>query len=281
MPKGNENSDYDPEATRMTLGEHLDELRVRIIRSLIGLAVGTAVGLASGKQLVWLLVWPYRVAATELGMAPELAVMSAGAGFDSYMKISFYFGLILACPWIVYQLWMFIAAGLYPKERRYVSSTVPLLFLAGAAFFVLAVAVPAIRFLLMFDHWMGLKPVVTLQSHIGFMTDMILAFGLAFQTPLAIYILAKVGLVSMGTLHKYRKHAIFAILVFSAVFAPPDALSMLAMAGPMWLLYEFGVVLAYFAIRKQRRQEEMERRQEESGGEPDPDPVDEHDALLG
>jgi sec-independent protein translocase protein TatC len=250
-----------PDEKRMSLVEHLEELRRRLIYSLAGLAVAMALALIFGHQIIALLKYPYDKAVSQLGMPSQLSVLSAGAGFDAYMKVSFYCGLILSCPWIVYQLWMFVSAGLYPRERRYVTYSVPfsaLLFMGGAAFFLLAVSVPAIRFLLWFDHWMGLNPIVTLQSHVEFMTDMILAFGLAFQTPLAIFILARVGLVSIRTLNRYRRHAIFVILVFSAVFAPPDVLSMLAMALPMWMLFEAGVLLAYITVRKQERQEREE-----------------------
>jgi sec-independent protein translocase protein TatC len=261
--------EQEQEATRMSLGEHLDELRRRVIYSLLGLATAMAAALVFGREIVWVLKHPYDAALQQVepGADAGLAVLSAGAGFDAYMRISFYCGLVIACPWILYQLWLFISAGLYPNERRYVSRSVPfsvLLFLGGTAFFYFFVAVPAIRFLLWFDRYMGLKPMVTLQSHVGFMTDMFLAFGIAFQTPLAILILAKVGLVDMKMLNRYRRMAIFAILVFSAVFAPPDALSMLAMAVPMWLLYEFGVLLAFLAIRKRQREKAQEAAEDQS-----------------
>lgn len=241
----------------MTLGEHLEELRRRVIYALLGVAVAVAVSLAFAREVILAFEWPYQKALAEIGMPWEkLAVLSVGAGFDVYMRVALYCGLLLAGPWIIYQAWAFVAAGLHPRERRVVLMAVPAfvgLFLGGAAFFVAFVAVPAIKFLIGFDRWLDLDPVVTLQSQIGFMTDMVLAFGLAFQTPLAILLLAKVGLVSMKTLRKYRRHAIVAIAAFAAVFAPPDALSMLALGLPMWLLYELGVVLAYFlALRKKK-----------------------------
>jgi sec-independent protein translocase protein TatC len=93
---------------------------------------------------------------------------------------------------------------------------------------------------------------------------MMIVFGLAFQTPLIILLLAKIGLVSMRTLHKYRRHAVVVILAFAAVFAPGDVISMIALALPMWLLYELGVVLAYFlALKKSPAEEEQERQDEQ------------------
>jgi sec-independent protein translocase protein TatC len=253
--------DQDTEV-RMSLGEHLEELRRRIIYALIGVAGGLAVGLVFARQVILLMEHPYRKAAEALGMPNEpLVVLSMGGGFDLYMRTSLWIGVLIAGPWIIYQLWAFVSAGLLPREKRMVRFAVPffvLLFLAGAAFFVFFVAVPAFRFLLYFDtdyfkagDMGGTKAIITLQNYVGMMTEMIIVFGFAFQTPLVVFVLAKVGLVSMKTLHKYRRHVIVAIMAFSAVFAPPDALSMIVLAVPMWLLYELGVVLAYFLALKE------------------------------
>ena len=254
------------DATRMSLGEHLEELRTRLIYAVAGLMIAMVLGLVLGKPLLQFLTHPYSVACKSLGATDELMVTSAGAGLDAYLQISFYFGLILAGPWILIQLWLFISAGLYPKERQYISRSIPFslgLFVLGGAFFVWFVAVPALKFLIWFDQWMGLKPMVTLTSHMSFMTDMILTFGLAFQLPLAVLILAKVGIADMGTFNRFRKHVVVAIAAFSAVFAPGDPWSMVLMAIPMWMLYELGVGLAYLSIRKQKKEEEAERLREE------------------
>ncbi len=241
---------------RMSLGEHLEELRRRIIYSLYGVAAGAAVGLAFGRYVILAMEYPYKVALAKLGRpAEQLAVLSVGAGFDLYMKTALYCGLLLGAPWIIYQIWAFVSVGLLPREKQAVRFAVPffvVLFLCGAAFFVFLVAVPALEFLIGFDHWLEVTPVVTLQSQVGFMAEMMIVFGLAFQTPLAILVLAKAGLVSMRGLRKYRRHVIVAITAFAAVFAPGDVISMFALAVPMWLLYELGVLLAWFLALRRR-----------------------------
>jgi sec-independent protein translocase protein TatC len=163
--------------------------------------------------------------------------------------------LILAAPWIIYQLWAFISAGLYPKERRLVHHFVPafvVLFAGGAAFFLFVVSVPTIKGLLWFDNLVEGHTVITIQNQIDFMGNLMLVFGLAFQIPLAILILARVGLVSMKGINKYRRHVIMGILIFGAVMGPGDVLSSTALALPMWLLYEAGALLAYFLVLKKK-----------------------------
>jgi len=245
---------------RMSLGEHLEELRRRIIYSLLGVAAGGIVGLVFGRWIILMMEYPYKVALAKLGQpAEQLAVLSVGAGFDLYMKTAMYCGLLIGAPWIIYQIWAFVSVGLLPRERRAVRFAIPFfvaLFLCGATFFVFLVAVPALEFLIGFDHWLEVKPVVTLQSQVGFMAEMMIVFGFAFQTPLVILVLAKVGLVSMRGLRKCRRHAIVAITAFAAVFAPGDVISMFALAVPMWLLYEGGVLLAWFLALRGREAEE-------------------------
>lgn len=257
--------DPSPAENKMSLTEHLEELRRRIIYALLGVAVTLGLSLAFARQVILALEYPFNQVMAEMGSSQKLNVLSIGAGFDLYMRVALYCGLIAASPWIIYQVWAFVSAGLYSKEKRFVQYSIPFsiaLFLAGGAFFIGFVAVPATRFLVHFDIWLDVAPMVSINNQIEFMTDMILVFGVAFQMPLATLILAKVGLVSMETLRAYRKHVIFAIVVFSGIFAPPDALSMLAMIFPMWLLYELGVALAYLLVYRREQAEQPEDLEE-------------------
>lgn len=234
------------EPKQMTLVEHLDELRRRIIYALLGLAVGVVVALTMGRTVVELLRHPYARAMTAAGLEPDLAVLNHTAGFTIYLKTALMTALIISSPWVFYQLWMFVSAGLRPKERRGVLFAVPFsafLFLAGAAFFLFVVAVPILSFLISFNRWLGLEMVITFESHITFMASMSLVFALAFQTPLAVLILGRVGIVSLKKLNYYRRHVIIAILICAALMTPPDPLSQMCLALPMWLLYELGVLL--------------------------------------
>ena len=240
----------------MTLVEHLDELRRRIIYALLGLAVGIAAALMMGRRVVELLRHPYARAMNAAGLEPNLAVLNHTAGFTIYLKTALMTGLIISSPWVFYQLWMFVSAGLHPKERRGVVFAVPFsacLFLAGAVFFLFVVAVPILSFLISFNDWLGLEMVITFESHVTFMATMALVFGLAFQTPLAVLILGRLGIVPLKKLNYYRRHVIIAILICAALLTPPDPLSQICLAVPMWLLYELGVILVRILAPRARQ----------------------------
>jgi sec-independent protein translocase protein TatC len=252
-PRTSANDELD--ASRMGLEEHLEELRWRILYAILGLAVATAVCLIFAPRLIEWLKGPYVAAMNSVGLEPDLAVLDVSAGLKNYLKVSIYAGLVIASPWVFYQFWAFVAAGLYERERRYVHFAAPAcagLFIAGATFFVLVVARPVLSFLLGLTVWLGMTPIITFDSHIGFMARMMVVFGLAFQTPLLILLLRLMDVVSMAALHHYRRHVIVGIFLMAAIFTPPDPLSQLAMAIPMWLLYELGIVLSWIFVRRNR-----------------------------
>ncbi|KKN92764.1 hypothetical protein LCGC14_0205070 [marine sediment metagenome] len=232
----------------MTLVGHLDELRRRIIYALVGLAAGIAAALMLGRQIVDFLRYPYTQAMEAANQQPDLSVLNHMAGLIIYLKTAMATGLIIASPWIFYHVWMFVSAGLYPKERRGVMFIVPFsaaLFIVGALFFVFVVAVPVLSFLISVNNWLGLEMRITFDSHVTLMARMALVFGLAFQTPLAVLILGRVGLVSLKMLHQYRRHVVIGILISAALLTPPDPVSQLCLAVPLWLLYELGVLLVW------------------------------------
>ena len=246
----------------MPLGEHLVELRRRIIYGLLGLVAAMALSLFFAPQIIGLLKRPYAQVMAEFGRTGDLAILDATAALTNYLKVSFYAGIVLASPWIFYQFWIFVSAGLYKRERRCVLLGLPLcamLFIGGAVFFLLVVARRMLYFLLALSEWLGMVPVITFSSHISFMTRLALLFALAFQTPLLILTLAATHIVSIKALQSYRKHVVVGILIFAAMFTPPDPFSQMALAMPMWLLYEFGVLLAYLFIRRSAK---MQSRQE-------------------
>lgn len=250
--------DDDDPTPSMTIGEHLEELRKRIMLALVGLVATMTVSMIYGKDLIRLIEYPFTQAMTKVGMQPELAWMEVTGAFGIYLKVAFYVGLVLASPWVFYQLWMFVGAGLYSKEKRYVKMAVPFsvfLFLAGAAFAVM-VSIPAIEFFIVFGKDLGAKPVITLPDYISFMTQLLLVFGIVFQLPLVVLVLAKIGLVDMKMLNRFRRHVIVGIGVVAAIFAPADIISMIVMILCMCVLYEFGVVLAWVLVLRKRAKEE-------------------------
>ena len=325
-----------PEDSTMSLGDHLEELRMRLIRALLGLGIGIVIGLVFSRAIIGFMEGPYHDATAEFLFSTELEfqndldsgvisedlqrhfkengvalsddvtiskkwmilkggrwlitdnkdrywvrkekdkdekgkynlnvyqevrlqVIAVAAGFVSYIKIAMISGLILSSPWVFYQLWMFIAAGLYPHEKRYVHLAAPfsaMLFIAGALFFLFVVAPLTIGFLVMFNKAMlNVRSQFTFQHYISFVSHLMLVFGLAFQTPTAIFFLNRTGLVSIQALNSSRKFVILAIFILAAMATPPDVVSQVMLAVPLYLLFELGILLSYFAGRKKASQD--------------------------
>jgi len=238
--------------TTMTLGEHLEELRLRLILSLIGLAVTVGVCLFFGTAVISFIERPYIEA---MGKQARLQSLAPADGFTSYMEISVMTGVVLASPWIFYQLWMFISSGLYPQEKRYVYIATPFsagLFVAGALFFVFIIAPVTLKFLVMFNKQiLGVDSNFTFQNYVSFIAMMMLIFGLAFQTPIAIFFLVKTGLISIQAMTRSRKYVIFGIVILAAIATPgSDAFSLFSLAIPLYLLFEAGIALAKISERR-------------------------------
>jgi sec-independent protein translocase protein TatC len=185
-----------------------------------------------------------------------LQVIAVAAGFISYIKIAMIAGLLLSSPWVFYQLWMFVAAGLYTHEKRYVNIAVPfsaVLFVGGALFFLIVVAPLTLKFLVVFNQRiLDANSQFTFQHYISFISHLMLVFGLAFQTPSAIFFLNRTGLVSIAALNKSRKFVILAIVVVAAMATPPDVISQVTLAVPLYLLFELGILLSYIATRRKK-----------------------------
>lgn len=246
----------DPGEIRMAIGEHLEELRQRLLYALGGLIVGMAMSLIFRGAILTVLEYPYRQVMTELGKDPSLWVFKASAGFLIYMKVSLIGGLLLSSPWIFYQFWAFASAGLYRRERRYVLIAVPFsagLFVTGAMFFLLVAALPLLRFFVGFNQSLGIETRLTLHNHVSMMTGMMIAFGLGFQLPVVVALLGAMGLVTARTLSKYRRHVIVILLIFSALVTSPSPVDQVLLAVPMWLLYELGIILVWLMKRKKNR----------------------------
>jgi sec-independent protein translocase protein TatC len=194
-----------------------------------------------------------------------LKTFNVTEAFFVYFKVSMITGLILASPLIFYHIWAFIAAGLYPHEKKYVNYYLPFsvgLFLAGAAVCQFLVIPKAIEVLLSFNDWMGLEPDLRLSEWLGFAMMMPLIFGLSFQTPLVMLFVNKIGILDVSTFRNYRKIAWFLMAVFAAVITPTvDALSMLFLWVPMGFLYELGIILC--AMQPQTPFEDVETPQAE------------------
>jgi sec-independent protein translocase protein TatC len=184
----------------------------------------------------------------------KMRVFSVMEGFMVWLKVCMLCGLVLGSPWIFWQLWSFVAAGLYPNEKKYVHVYLPFslgLFLAGVVLCELFVIPRAIEALLWFNEWLGLTPDLRLNEWLSFAILMPLVFGVAFQTPLVMLFLERIGIMTVESFRRYRRMCWFAMAVFAMIFTPsPDAFSMLLMWGPMVLLFELGIILCRISPRK-------------------------------
>jgi len=232
----------DREPAVMPLLEHLRELRTRLIRAFIALFVTTGISFIFAKQVFLLLMVP--LADT------KLQALKPTESLGNYMKVALLSGLVLAMPVIVYQIGRFVMPGLTKKERRYLFLLVPgatLCFVTGVAFAYFIMLPSAIGFLQTF-----MADIIEQQWAIGeylsFVTSLLFWIGVAFELPLFVYFLAKLGIVDAQMLSKNRKYAIVAIAVLAAVITPTvDPFNMALVMGPLIILYEIGVILAKIA----------------------------------
>ena len=241
----------------MTLIEHLDELRTRIIRAVLGLAVGMVVAVILSQPALRIINRPF-----EEVVHKPLQTTNMLDPFTMWLRISLYMGLLISSPWIFYQIWMFVSAGLYKHERKYVVYAVPfsaLLFITGALFFLLYISKALLGAFYMFNKWMGVDMIVTMANNVTFMTNMMMVFGFCFQMPIAVLLLGKMGIVTTKSLSRYRKFVIVGILILAAFVTSPSPLDQIALALPMWLLYELGVLLVYLLVERKRRAEDKAR----------------------
>jgi sec-independent protein translocase protein TatC len=173
--------------------------------------------------------------------------------FTVWVKASLLVGVLLASPWIFYQIWHFVAAGLYPHERYYVHIYLPVslgLFLLGASLAFFVVFEPVLNFLLSFNRNLGIAPEPRINEWLSFVLILPIGFGLGFQLPLVMLFMERIGLFTVKNYLEQWRIAVLAIFVLAAIFAPPDPYSMLLMAFPLTILYFGGILLCKLLPRK-------------------------------
>ncbi|QNN24567.1 preprotein translocase subunit TatC [Planctomycetales bacterium ZRK34] len=321
----------DPDDYRMSLGDHLEDLRYRLILGIIGPLVASLIMLAFGKQVVAFLCRPLLVALDRQGLPAQLINPSVTSAFSVYLKVSFICGLVIGIPWLIYHLWKFIAPGLYVKERKFVTALIPgsvTLTLIGVSFMYYILLPFMLWFLINFslgfempslepnavervtlpassDHpettdtpllqlpllkenpvdpkigqaWIKMPenklrvfggdgyyeinlrannfmtPLIQLETYISFVLWLGLAFAVAFQLPLVMLGLGYTGILSSVQMSTARPFVVLAFVIIAAIMTPPDVISQIGLAVPMYLLYEFGLVLVR-RVEKQRAAEE-------------------------
>ena len=238
----------------MSLMEHLEELRKRIVRSAIYLGLGFAVAWYFRDRLVDFIQAPLKHDGKSLNMIHPMD------GMNLNIHAALAAGAILACPFILYQVWLFIAPGLYQKEKRFVipfmAATVGL-FLTGAFFGYHYVYPGALNFLI--GYGAQFRPMVTLGEYTELFMTVILGLGITFELPILVFFLALFGLVTAGWLWKNIRYAILVIFIIAAIITPtPDVLTMCVFAAPMLVLYLVSIGVAYLVhpTRRNRLKEQ-------------------------
>lgn len=225
---------------RMTLVEHLDELRRRILICLAAVFIATCIAFWKIKEVVAYLVRP----------VGHVVFLSPVEAFMAYLKLAFFAGLFASSPIILFQVWRFVSAGLSENERKIALFYFPFsiaLFLFGAGFAFFFVIPWALKFLINFAG-PEVLPMLSISKYISFVVALVLMFGLVFELPVAIVLLAKLGVVTPVILRKNRKYAILLIFIIAAVLTPtPDAFTQLLMAIPLVFLYELSIWLSKLA----------------------------------
>ena len=250
------------EATKAPLMEHLIELRKRLIYSVVSFVLAFVIAFASAKYIYAFLTIPLAKAMAGTPNA-HLIYTALGEVFFAYVKIGMFGGLCLAFPFIAAQIWMFIAPGLYKHERNaflpFLLAT-PFCFIAGAAFAYYVLLPYAIHFFLGFQTGgelsgaLGIQLQAKVSEYLDLVMKLLFAFGFAFQLPVLLSLLGKVGIVTSAQLRSARRFAIVGMTAVAAVITPPDPVSMMALAVPMCLLYEVSVWLVVMIERGRARE---------------------------
>lgn len=222
---------------------HLLELRLRLLRGSIGLLVVLAGLLPFANKLYGYLAQPLLA---KLPKGGQLIATQVASPFFAPMKLAFFAALLISMPWLLYQAWAFVAPGLYKREKRLalpLLSSALLLFYAGCAFAYYLVLPMVFGFLARVTP-AGVAMMTDIAAYLDFVLVLFLAFGLAFELPVALVILALLGWVTPAQLREGRGYAIVGIFIVAAVLTPPDVVSQLMLAIPMCLLYEAGIIAA-------------------------------------
>ncbi len=243
------------EMTGMSFLEHLEELRRRIVHSAIYVAAGFGICWWFHERIFAIMQKPIMTALSNHHLDTKLVYLNPTDPFNMYLKISLLAGIFLASPFVLYQVWAFIAPGLYRNERRYVLpfmfSTVGL-FLAGGYFGYRMVYPAALDFLISFSG--QFTPMITVGEYTELFLTIIAGLGVVFEMPILVFFLALMGILSAGWMWRNFRYAILVIFILSAIITPtPDIMNMCVFAAPMVVLYCFSIGIAWFVHPSQRK----------------------------
>ncbi|MSQ02415.1 MAG: twin-arginine translocase subunit TatC [Myxococcales bacterium] len=242
-----------PDEFRMPILEHLRELRSRLIVCIAALGVTFILSFTFANQIFAWLARPMNRALDVTGKG-TLAVTQAMEGFFVQMHVAGFTALVISSPIIFWQIWRFVAPGLYDTERRWVLplvSTSTALFIGGGAFAYYVVFYFGFPVFLEMNGD-DVQAVLSIQSYLSFATTLMAAFGVSFQLPIVVWFLARMGAIDHLDMLRAFRYSLVGIFVVAGILTPPDVISQVLMAGPLVLLYGVGIVVARFATTKKR-----------------------------
>jgi sec-independent protein translocase protein TatC len=246
----------DEPGGRMSFFEHLVDLRKRLINSAIAIATGAGVGLVLSKHFIAFIVLPMQAALRANQMEDRLYFTSPAGYMGLVINLGLYLGVVLAMPFVLYQIWLFVAPGLYKHERNAVAGFIfssMVLFLAGIAFGYFVMLPQTLGFLIRFATDGPVKPLISINEYFDLILIVLVGLGVIFELPVLIFILSLFGIVTPKFLLKNFRYAMLIITVVAAVVTPtPDATTMLVFMAPMIVLYFLGVFVSYVVLRRKQ-----------------------------
>jgi sec-independent protein translocase protein TatC len=242
----------------MTFFEHLTELRVRLIHSLAALAVGACIGISLSKYMIVVITKPIIKALKDAQQNPHLIYTHPAGYLSLYITVGVYLGIVIAAPYVLYQIWLFVAPALYKHERSAISGFVAstfFLFLGGIAFGYFVALPYMLKFLVSFQGNVGpIEPMISTADYFDLVLMVLLGFGLVFELPILIFFLSLFGIVTPKFLWQNFRYAILVIAVVAMIITPtPDATTMLIFMAPMVALYVVGIGVSAVVVNKRNK----------------------------
>lgn len=234
--------------------DHLEELRWRLIKSIIAVAVISVVAFYFTDYLFKVLWYPLKQAAPEL----KIHYFKVTEGFTTRMKLAIVAGAVVSSPIVFYQLWKFVVPGLYNREARMVLPIVmasTFFFLLGASFCYFVLLPYGLHFFYT-QAPADTEPTLMMSDYLSFFLNLVLAFGAVFQLPVVAYFVGRIGIISSSLLAKGRRYAAVIIAVVAAVITPPDVISQMAVGVPLYILYEISIIIVKFTGKAESRKKD-------------------------